>query len=174
MCSSLYPPLILNSAASEIPEARLVRDLIYTFQGIEGSFIKFDRTSDSFRVVAEVFAREFIFRIPGGLHVLTFLMPSSVSRTQIANYVSALPNWDGCIGACAITSTGQWSAPDRLAWLSKYACHHSRRLSHVLQVIDLMLYLLRVFARLCKPSSQNTIGSLRASFLSFVWRTQTM
>ena len=46
--------VFFSAAASEIPEARLVRDLIFTFQGIDGTFIKYDRTADMYRVVAEV------------------------------------------------------------------------------------------------------------------------
>ena len=41
------------AAIHEVPEARLVRDLIYTFQGIDGTYIKFDAHADAYRVAAD-------------------------------------------------------------------------------------------------------------------------
>ena len=48
-CSSL-----LHLASYEVSEALILRDLIYTFQGIDGKYIKFDQDQDGFRVDPEV------------------------------------------------------------------------------------------------------------------------
>ena len=37
-----------DAAAAELSEERLVRDLIYTFQGIDGQFVKFDSKRDGY------------------------------------------------------------------------------------------------------------------------------
>lgn len=42
------------SASFEIPEAELVKDLVYVFQGIEGKWIKFDASKDAYKVDAQV------------------------------------------------------------------------------------------------------------------------
>ena len=45
---------LLHLAAYEVSEALILRDLIYTFQGIDGKYIKFDQEQDGFRVDPEV------------------------------------------------------------------------------------------------------------------------
>lgn len=45
---------IQANTSYEVPEAVLLKDIIYTFQGIDGHFIKYNQTLDSFAVVPDV------------------------------------------------------------------------------------------------------------------------
>ena len=42
------------TAASEMPEAELLKDVIYAFQGIEGKWIKLDASRDGYRIDSQV------------------------------------------------------------------------------------------------------------------------
>ena len=42
--------IFVFSANYELPEFALVRELVYVFQGIEGKYIRFDTTRDTFKV----------------------------------------------------------------------------------------------------------------------------
>ena len=41
-------------ASSDIPEPLLLRDLLFTFQGIDGTYIKYHAQSDAYHIVAGV------------------------------------------------------------------------------------------------------------------------
>ena len=41
-------------ASFELPESVLVRELVYAFQGIEGTYIKFDKLKEGYRIAPEV------------------------------------------------------------------------------------------------------------------------
>ena len=45
---------LLYLASYEVSEALIVRDLIFTFQGIDGKYIQFNQDQDGFRVDPEV------------------------------------------------------------------------------------------------------------------------
>lgn len=42
------------SASEELPEAVIIRDLVYAFQGIEGRWIRFDPTKEGYRINHQV------------------------------------------------------------------------------------------------------------------------
>jgi hypothetical protein len=42
------------SASEELPEAVIIRDLVYAFQGIEGRWIRFDPTKEGYRINPKV------------------------------------------------------------------------------------------------------------------------
>ena len=46
--------LLRASAASEVPEAALVRDLIYVFQGVDGQYVRYHSVEDAFCVDHQV------------------------------------------------------------------------------------------------------------------------
>ena len=56
-CQLLYAVssfCLLYLALYEVSEALIVRDLIFTFQGIDGKYIQFNQDQDGFRVHPEV------------------------------------------------------------------------------------------------------------------------
>lgn len=42
------------SASEELPEAVIIRDLVYAFQGIEGRWIRYDPTKEGYRINHQV------------------------------------------------------------------------------------------------------------------------
>jgi gamma-tubulin complex component 3 len=64
----------------------LVRDLIYTFQGVDGSYIKYDAQSDSYQVDAEVATidslRSSNIRLLSSFLMLCILSQAGVSRSH--------------------------------------------------------------------------------------------
>ena len=60
MTETLLPMVIL--ASYELPEAELIKDLVYAFQGIEGKWIRFDTSKDGYRIDSQVpYIRNFSF-----------------------------------------------------------------------------------------------------------------
>ena len=52
----LYTCIIhLFLASEELPEAVIIRDLVYAFQGIEGRWIRFDPTKEGYRINPQVY-----------------------------------------------------------------------------------------------------------------------
>jgi gamma-tubulin complex component 3 len=39
-----------GGASYELPESELIKDIVYTFQGIDGKWIKFDPSKDAYRI----------------------------------------------------------------------------------------------------------------------------
>jgi gamma-tubulin complex component 3 len=37
-----------------LPESELIKDIVYTFQGIDGKWIKFDPSKDAYRIDSQV------------------------------------------------------------------------------------------------------------------------
>ena len=42
------------TASYELPESELIKDIVYTFQGIDGKWIKFDPSKDAYRIDSQV------------------------------------------------------------------------------------------------------------------------
>ena len=54
LITTLLHCLTLFVASYEVPESLLLREILYTFQGIDGKYIKYDLARDAFKIDPEV------------------------------------------------------------------------------------------------------------------------
>ncbi|KAJ8309894.1 hypothetical protein KUTeg_011759 [Tegillarca granosa] len=76
--------IVLNrgdKTSFELPEAELIKDLVYSFQGIEGKWIKFDPTKEGYRIDSQVGIPKAIRQLASKLAECGWLY------TKVKNYV---------------------------------------------------------------------------------------